>query len=101
MEIISNCILFTFDLYGVFKTVRVNGDMTLYTDSSNFLGRDVRDVLPEKVATATKEGITECVRTGDAQFEYELGGKRFHVDMERTFDKDHQCDGVWATVTRA
>lgn len=81
----SGHIEFVFNIKCEFVSVKVEGTMSLYTDPSNFIGRNVRDVLPEAVASITLISVNKCIATGeDQEYDYELAGSMYHAKLTRT-----------------
>ena len=99
-EVITDYISFLFNTQAMFTDVKVFGDMELYTDPKNFLGRNIREVLPAHVASVTIDALDKCVGNGQPQeFDYELTGHKFHADMAVTV-KDGQVIGVRTIITK-
>ena len=63
---------------GTFVDGQVSSEENLYATLDEFLGKNIRDVLPSEVAEQDIEAIQQVLRTGETQnFEYalEVGGK--------------------------
>lgn len=93
----ENSIKFVFSILSEFISYKINGDMTLYTDPNNFIGKNIKDVLPENVASITTKMIDECVLTRNNQeYDYELGDQNFHSVL--TYNST--LEQVTAIITR-
>ena len=80
----ENALIFSFNNNGEFLDYEIVGNMTLYTNPENFLGKHIKDVLPESVASVTISAINKCFETGqDQEYEYELGGQMWHAKMKK------------------
>lgn len=75
----ENYIKFLFNNSYEFISVDITGNMSLYTEPDNFIGRNIKDVLPENVSSLTILMINKCIETGENQeYDYELSGQIFH-----------------------
>jgi len=80
-------LIFEFDKKGNFKSYE-GLKSNLYKSPENFLGKNVKDILPERLATLTNKNITKTLSEGGIQvYEYELSIKgekrRFESRMVR------------------
>lgn len=75
----ENSIKFVFNSSHEFISYEINGDMTLYTAPENFLNKNIKEVLPENIATTTIFFIDKCLETGlNQEYDYELGDGKYH-----------------------
>jgi len=81
LEALPN-LLFVVDADGKFLDYHAPSDASLYVPPSAFLGRTIREVLPEPVATLIAEKVAQALRTETPQtLEYSLpmpGGTRHY-----------------------
>jgi hypothetical protein len=93
----QNNIEFVFNISSEFMFYKINGDMILYTDPNNFIGKNIKDVLPENVASITTIMIDKCFETCEKQeYDYELSNQNFHSILIYVANLHH----VLATITR-
>jgi len=81
----ENNIEFIFNTSCEFISFKISGNISLYTDPNNFIGRNIKDVLPENVATLTTAMINKCIGTTENQeYDYTLAGEKFHSILTLT-----------------
>lgn len=92
----ENSIKFVFNSSYEFVSYEINGDMTLYTAPENFIGKNVKEVLPENVAATTIIFIDKCLETGlDQEYDYDLGEDKYHSVLTK------MDNNVMAVITKA
>ncbi len=75
-------LMFVIDKNYVFRNYHSSSDKDLYAPPEVFLGKQVDEVLPPKLATLTKENVDKVLQTGEMsvyEYQIELAGKtRFY-----------------------
>lgn len=58
------------------------GDITLYFSMEKLMGKNVKDIFPERIAFVLSNKIDRCLETGaDCNYKYDLGRKTFVAKM--------------------
>jgi PAS domain S-box-containing protein len=66
-------LMFRMNVDGVFLDYKASKSMNLYTPPESFLGRNIRDVLPEAIAEQSIHWLRRAILTGEMQIhEYDL-----------------------------
>jgi hypothetical protein len=102
----NDYITFIFNESYEFVSFEIHGEMTLYTSPDNFLGRTVKEVMPEDVATKTIMFIDKCFATHTPQeYDYNLGDGSYHSVLTLLEQNDSRCPSnstgemIMATIT--
>lgn len=75
-------LIFNFNSLGDATYCEVVGNISLFTNPKEYMGKNVRDIFPEDIASLTMNAISECIKTNYQQdYEFELEGKMCHCKM--------------------
>ncbi len=85
--------IFIYDHKGIFRDYLTNTTDQLIMSKSDFLGKDIFDVLPKDVAESTKDALEETFRTGKMQqfsysIETEQGYQHYEARMTKVNDNE-------------
>lgn len=70
-------LIFVYDSEGVFLDFNAKSDKDLLLPPEQFIGKNIKDVMPEKIAQGTFESIRKTLQTGEIQsFDYSLEKKQ-------------------------
>lgn len=91
----ANKIIFIFNESYEFIHYKIIGEMSLYTSPDNFIGRNIKMVLPDDVASKTIIFIDKCIATKlNQEYDYNLGDKSYHsvLTLLDQNSENYPCD---------
>ncbi len=94
--------LFLFDREGTFLEYEPAGEFETVVPPEQFLGRNIREILPEDVASQALEKLKEALTTGGpAIFEYvlPLGGKEKYFESRQVRMGSNEVLGIVRDIT--
>lgn len=82
-------LLFVFDKNGDFRDTMVSDKSKLYVPRESFLGKNIREIMPDYIADLAYNKIQLVLKHGKLEkFEYELEGQRFDLRLVKINDEE-------------